>query len=57
MLGATVRCMLYHFIKIQKLPPFVGMLIHSDLHHIFMVISKSNRGTDKVLYARVVQEL
>jgi hypothetical protein len=49
MLGATVRCMLYNLIKIQKLPPFVGMLIPSDLHHILMVIPESNRGTAQSL--------
>jgi hypothetical protein len=34
-----------HFVKMQKPPTFVGILTHSDLHHIVMTILESNCGT------------
>jgi hypothetical protein len=37
-LQSKILILLHHFVKMQKLPPFVGILIHSDLHHMLMAI-------------------
>jgi hypothetical protein len=33
--------LLHHFMKMHKPSPFVGILIHSDLHHMLMTIRES----------------